>query len=338
VHSYEDCGIYSCGFARARCPDCAAEYFIAFSCQTRYFCPSCGAKRAAIFGAYLADEVLAEVGHAQWVFTIPKMLRPYFLHHRELLGRLCQAAWETVAELVDAAAGDGVQIRPGMVAVLQTARSDLAFSPHIHALATRGGWTHDGRWVPVPFVDTDAAEKLFQHKVISFLQDEDLLTEERTELLLSWRRTGFSVHNSVTAQPDDCQGLERLARYLVRPPVSLERLELDRESEQATYRVKRCVHDGFVQTEQVQRFDPRELLARVLIHVPEPRFKLIRYLGEYAGAAKARRQRDDHLLQHGRSVTPAEHHDDLADDVETGWSAAQRRAARRQWASLIRRI
>ena len=130
--------------------------------RSRTFCPSCAAKRAAVFGAYLADEVLAEVGHAQWVLTIPKMLRPYFLHHRELLGNLCQAAWETVAELVDAAAGDGAQIRPGMVAVLQTARSDLAFSPHIHALATRGGWTHDGRWVPVPFVDTDAAEKLFQ--------------------------------------------------------------------------------------------------------------------------------------------------------------------------------
>jgi positive regulator of sigma E activity len=37
------------------------------SCQTRSFCPSCAAKRAAIFGAYLAEEVVPEVGHAQWV-------------------------------------------------------------------------------------------------------------------------------------------------------------------------------------------------------------------------------------------------------------------------------
>ena len=32
-------------------------------------------------------------------------LRPYFLHHRELLGRLAHAAWETVLELMCAAFG-----------------------------------------------------------------------------------------------------------------------------------------------------------------------------------------------------------------------------------------
>ena len=42
----------------------------------------------------------------QWVFVIPKMLRPYFLHHRELLGGLARAAWETVLELMCAAAAD----------------------------------------------------------------------------------------------------------------------------------------------------------------------------------------------------------------------------------------
>jgi hypothetical protein len=32
------------------------------------FCPSGGAKRGAIFGALLREEILEEVGHAQWVF------------------------------------------------------------------------------------------------------------------------------------------------------------------------------------------------------------------------------------------------------------------------------
>jgi hypothetical protein len=47
--------------------------------------------------------VLADVAHAQWVFVIPKMLRPYFLHYRELFGGLARAAWETVLELMCAA-------------------------------------------------------------------------------------------------------------------------------------------------------------------------------------------------------------------------------------------
>ena len=35
------------GFARIRCPNCSQEYLLAFSCKTRYFCPSCQAKRGA---------------------------------------------------------------------------------------------------------------------------------------------------------------------------------------------------------------------------------------------------------------------------------------------------
>lgn len=43
----------------------------------RYF--SCGAKRAAQTAARLREEIFEPVGHAQWVFTVPKMLQPYFL-------------------------------------------------------------------------------------------------------------------------------------------------------------------------------------------------------------------------------------------------------------------
>jgi len=33
--------------------------------------------------------------------------------HRQLLGKLSQAAWQTVAEMVDVAAGGEVPVRPG---------------------------------------------------------------------------------------------------------------------------------------------------------------------------------------------------------------------------------
>jgi hypothetical protein len=45
------------------------------------------------------------------VFTIPKLQRPYFLHHRELLGKMSQAAWESVQELIAAANADGRRAR-----------------------------------------------------------------------------------------------------------------------------------------------------------------------------------------------------------------------------------
>jgi hypothetical protein len=79
------------------------------------------------------------VGHCLWTFTVPKLLRPYFLHRRELLGSLCRSAWSTVCELVAQVTAEGV--RPGMVAAIHTASSDL-------------------RWHPVPVQNSSAPELL----------------------------------------------------------------------------------------------------------------------------------------------------------------------------------
>ena len=87
-----------------------------FSRKTCELCPSCAAKRSAATAALLVEDVLEEVAHARWVFVIPKMLRPYFLYHRQLLGRLAHAAWETALGLMQAAA-DGARAIGGMVNV-----------------------------------------------------------------------------------------------------------------------------------------------------------------------------------------------------------------------------
>ena len=209
------------------CPGCATEFLLAFSCKGRGLCPSCGAKRAAEFAAFLQDEVVADVGRAQWVFTVPKMLRPYFMHHRELLGPLCTfvtMAWQTVRDLMAVAAGEEKGFRPGMVAMSQTFGDQRSAHPHVHALVTRGGWTASGEWIGVPYVDSSAAEQLFRHFGVRPLQRADLLDEDRTRLLLSWQHSGFSVPDLVTVPAGNGRALEALARYCMRNPVSLARL------------------------------------------------------------------------------------------------------------------
>ena len=47
---------------------------------------------------------------------------------------------------------------------------------------------------PVPYVDERAAEELFRHKVLGMLRRRGLLSRERIEFLLSWRRS-FSVNS-----------------------------------------------------------------------------------------------------------------------------------------------
>ncbi len=95
------------------------------------------------------------------ITTLPKMLRPYF--HRELLGDLARLAYESIKELMIEAVGND-KARPGVVAVPQTFGNVLNPHPHTHCLASRGLWDEKGQWLPVPYIDTIAAEKLFRLK------------------------------------------------------------------------------------------------------------------------------------------------------------------------------
>jgi len=191
INRFLSCGDFECGFARVWCPECHAEFLVGYSCRGRQLCPSCGAKRAAAFAAFLADEVLEHVDHDQWVFALPKMLRLYFIYHRELLGSLCRLAYETVRELMAALVSDDDSFRPGMVAQIQTFGSRLNANPHVHAIVSRGGWTADGRFIPLPQLDHHAAELLFRHKVLGLLKREGLIDDDRIEVLHSWQHTGF---------------------------------------------------------------------------------------------------------------------------------------------------
>ena len=77
----------------------------------------------------------------------------------------------------------------------------------LHALVVRGGWLPGGEWRSAPYLDLDAAEKLFRHKVLSFSKREGLISKERIEMLLSWRHNGgFSVENSVKVTSRDASG------------------------------------------------------------------------------------------------------------------------------------
>ena len=75
LSAYLECGILAHGFARARCPDCTAEFLVAFSCKGRGVCPSCTTKRMVATAAHLVDSVIPRVPMRQWVLALPKRLR-----------------------------------------------------------------------------------------------------------------------------------------------------------------------------------------------------------------------------------------------------------------------
>jgi hypothetical protein len=157
------------------------------------------------------------------------------------------------------------------------------------------------------------------------------LSEERTELLLSWRHTGFSIHNRVVVEPEDQPAVERLARYVMRPPISLERMAWDGAGE-VRYRRKRGHERTGMDGREVEAFDPTEFLARVIMHIPEPRRHLVRYYGWYSNVSRGKRRKAE--VEKGEGGCAGAGPDSRAACAET----RDARAVRRSWAQLIKRI
>jgi hypothetical protein len=139
-----------------------------------------------------------------------------------------------------------------------------------------------GEWMPVPYVDTRKAEELFRYRVLRLLKDRE--SPERIELLLSWRRSGFSIDDSVRIPAGELKGLEDVARYMLRAPVSLSRMRWNRSDKEVFYIADRSHDEREDPSMEGQRIDRLEFLARVITQIPEPRRHLLFYYGHYAQA------------------------------------------------------
>jgi putative transposase len=82
---------------------------------------------------------------------------------------------------------------------------------------------------------------------------------------------GFSLHAGLGVEADQREKLERLARYVSRPPVSVERLSLTAQG-QVRYRLKTPDRDGT--TDIV--LEPLDFIVRLAALVPPPRVHLTR--------------------------------------------------------------
>ncbi|MFC1799748.1 transposase [Candidatus Eisenbacteria bacterium] len=280
VERYLDCANPMCGFARIRCPECTSEYLLTFSCKTRHFCPSCHAKRREAWSIWLGRHLLIGVPHRQVVFTIPKIIRPFFRYRRALLSDLCMCAVRALSQYMRACAG--MDLMPGVVAVIQTFGNRLNFHPHLHMLVTEGGLTGAGSFLPIPVFDDAALTRIFAHEVLSLLVSGELLSPEIREKILSWRHSGFNTHSKVrTTTLEDAR---MVARYMAKPILALWRLSFNEEEGKVIYQY------GDSDAERVE-MDYLEFIARATAHIPDKGQVMMRYYGLYSNAHRGKEKK-----------------------------------------------
>jgi len=278
LERFQDCGDLHKGFARIHCDNCGHDHLLAFSCKTRYFCPSCHQKRMLVYGEWVQEEILAPVPHRQYVFTLPKLLRSVF-HYRPYLGRLCRIIGKLLTQNFREVLPDGA---PGFITFVQTFGDLVTFNPHIYVLAADGVFKTNGVLRVLPPPPTELLVEQCRHAVLNFLYEEGVITDDFRHRLLAWRHSGFSVHHDVKVRARDAAGQQQLARYMIRAPFSLEKTEYKPDSGMVVYRSR--MHKSLKRNCQVMPGAQR--LALLLQHVPDKGEHLVRYYGRYANRSR----------------------------------------------------
>jgi hypothetical protein len=146
---------------------------------------------------------------------------------------------------------------------------------------------------------------------------------------------GVNVHAAVRVHGNDRAQLERLCRYLGRPPIAEERLTR-REDGRLCYELKRVWKDGT----RAVLLSPLDLCARVCALIPRPGFNMVRYYGCLSSHSALRRE----VVP---KAPPALANLLLGDDdaqLELGFGEgdddndAPRATRRRPWAWLLRHV
>ena len=154
---------------------------------------------------------------------MPKALRPFFRHDRRLFAEVSRLIYQILREFYNEAAGR--QLLTGMVIAHQTFGDMLRWNPHFHETVLEGGFDEWGTFFYIPFSGLQSMTELFRCRVIKLLLELELLNDDFSRNLLSWKHSGFSIDNSVRILDQSSQ--ESLAEYIVRPPISLKKIRYE---------------------------------------------------------------------------------------------------------------
>ena len=185
---------------------------------------------------------------------------------------------------------------PGFIMVLHTFGRDLKWNPHIHCLISEGGYSDNGFWRNINYFNYTFLRNSFRTALLgemelkigpSFKKAKALCYKEHKE--------GFYVY----AKPNKCDPnvvVKYIGRYLGRPVIATSRID-KYDGIFVTFHYNRHEDEQYVE----ETIPVMEFIERLIRHIPEKHYKMIRYGGIYA-----RHREIDKKLN--RAISREKHH------------------------------
>ena len=288
-----NCGDPSFGGTMYGCPHCGKLKFVPFRCHSR-FCPSCGNKYAMDRTTSMSFKLI-NVQHRHCVFTIDENLRALFLNDRSLLDCLFHSVTSVVSRMFFKM-NKSKNFTPGFIMVLHTFGRDLKWNPHIHCLISEGGYSDDGFWRNINHFNYTYLRNAFRTALLNELELHIGKSFKKVKAkCYEEHKQGFYVY----AKPNKCNPktvVKYIGRYLGRPVIATSRID-NYDGEMVTFHYNRHEDDKYI----VESIPAIDFIKRLIRHIPEKHFKMIRYGGLYA-----RHRKIDQKLN--RAISREKHH------------------------------
>lgn len=172
-----------------------------------------------------------------------------------------------------------------IVTVIHTFGRDLKWNPHVHMMVTEGGKGNITEWRHIRHISYESLRKRWQKILLDEITNISGNTKEVKLIknkLYKEKVKGFYVHAKMEIKSAKIAA-KYVGRYVGRPAIAESRI-LKYDGKNVTYKYTRH-EDNKVIVETVHVY---EFIKRIIRHIPEKNFKMIRYFGIYSRRSKGK--------------------------------------------------
>lgn len=173
-----------------------------------------------------------------------------------------------------------MELTPGIIVVIQTFGRASMWNPHLHMLVTEGGLDKDGRWQRFYWFDYEILRKKWMYNLLGMIKEQFSGDEEvmrRVEEIWERRKDIGLIVRAKKEKVRKRGIVQYLIRYVSSPPMALSRIE-GYDGEFVEYRYREHPTGREVR----ERVNAYEFILRLIQHIPEGQFKMVRRFGLYS--------------------------------------------------------
>lgn len=288
-----------------RCRLCGKTKIVPHSCKSR-FCPTCGKLASDRWADGVLNDLL-DVPYHHLVFSVPWHLRLVIAFNRKIgLNIVVRAVHRCLSQW----ARDQHGMRMGIVVVIHTFGGDLKWHPHVHVLVTEGGLSLDGQeWIQ-PYKEgwlmrESGLKKMWRYHCITGFRQAHKAGELRFPAKISYFKE-YSLFNSMLSKLYSLTWYVHIGASLLDPRATVRYIgRYTKRAVLAEYRIThydgKTVRFAYKDYAKEGRTSYKTLpifafIGRLIQHIPDKHFKMVRYAGIFATRWKA------HYLEQARAA------------------------------------